>query len=109
MDELLEECRKLNRYLKESREYRAYAFARISLQSHPELYKQTMELKKKYSDVEKFTDGNPYDELRRLYDDNDALLHNSVVNDYLRAENDFIRLVRKVIAEIADGLMLSES
>ena len=62
-----------------------------------------MDFKKRYADVMHYTEGNPYDELYKLTNDNDDLIHNSTVNEYLRAESAFSKLVRSVIDEISDG------
>ena len=49
-------------------------------------------------------DGNPYDEIYKLWDDNDDLLHNSLVSDYLKKENELSELVKKMVGTITDGL-----
>ncbi len=104
MSEFENECQKLNQMIKDSLEYRTYIFARNALQSHEELFHAVQDLKKRYSDVEQYTEGNPYDELRKIYEENDELLHNAVVNEYLRAENDFIRLLDKTLKDITSGI-----
>ncbi len=104
MDELIEQCRKLNQLIIDSKEYKNYIIARESIKSNEELYNDLMEFKRRYEDVMKFTDGNPFDEIHRLYYDNDELIHNSTVNEYLRAESALSRLVRRIISEITDGV-----
>ena len=69
------------------------------------LYKELMEFKRRYTDIERYTDGNPYDELYRLYQENDELIHNSAVSEYLRAESAFSKLIRHVTDEIYRGLL----
>ena len=104
MDELIEQCRKLNQLIVDSKEYKNYIIARNSIQSDEGLYNELMEFKHRYEDVMKYTDGNPFDEIHRLYYDNDELIHNSTVNEYLRAESALSRLVRRIISEITDGV-----
>ena len=104
MDELIEQCRKLNQLIIDAKEYKNYIIARESIKSNEELYNDLMEFKRRYEDVMKFTDGNPFDEIHRLYYDNDELIHNSTVNEYLRAESALSRLVRRIISEITDGV-----
>ena len=58
-----------------------------------------------YTDVLQYTEGNPYDEILRMCNENDELLHNSTVNEYLRAESAFSRLVKKVLRETSEGLL----
>ena len=104
MDELIEQCRKLNQLIIDSKEYQSFIIARNSIKSHEELYGNLMEFKRKYEDVMKYTEGNPFDEIHKLYYDNDELIHNSTVNEYLRAESALSRLVKKIIAEITEGV-----
>lgn len=106
MSELNQACQKMNQLLKESSEYRTYIFARDQIRSHAELYSAVQNFKKQYSDIEQYTEGNPYDALRRLYDENDELLHNEVVNEYLRAETDFTQLIQNILDRITSGLSL---
>ena len=104
MDELIEQCRKLNQPIIDSKEYQSFIIARNSIKSNEELYGNLMEFKRKYEDVMKYTEGNPFDEIHKLYYDNDELIHNSTVNEYLRAESALSRLVKKIIAEITEGV-----
>ena len=103
MDELKGELRRVNRLIRDSQEYKAYVFARNALKSKEELYNAVIDFKKKYTDIERYTEGNPYDELYRLYMENDELIHNSTVNEFLRAENAFSELIRRVTDEIFRG------
>jgi Protein of unknown function (DUF964). len=100
MDELRGEIRRINRLIKDSQEYKSYIFAKNSLKSKEELYDAVMEFKRRYTDIERYTEGNPYDELYKLYVDNDELIHNSTVNEYLRAESAFAQLIRSIIDEM---------
>ena len=87
----------------DSKEYKNYVYALGSIKASGELYDSLMDFKKRYADVMHYTEGNPYDEIYRLTSENDDLLHNSTVNEYLRAESAFSKLVRSVINEISDG------
>ena len=100
MEEIIEQTRLLNRMLKDSFEYKRFIHARTSLRANEDLYRQLKELKVKYKDVQAYWEDNPYDEIYRLCADNDWLLHNSVVNEYLRAESALSRLVRRMIDEV---------
>ena len=79
MNDIIEECKKLNQMITDSKEYKNYVFAQSSIRSNEELYNSLMEFKNRYADVLKYTDGNPYDEILRMYYENDELLHNSTV------------------------------
>ena len=104
MDELKGALRNVNRLLKDSQEYKSYIFARNSLKSKEDLYREVMEFKRHYTDVEKYTEGNPYEELYRLYQENDELLHNSTVSEYLKAESAFSKLVKNSCDEMLSGI-----
>ena len=99
-DEIIEATRHLNHMLKESQEYRRFIHARTALRANEDLYQKLAELKNRYKDVQTFWEDNPYDEIYRLCADNDWLLHNSVVNEYLRAESALSRLIRRMLDEV---------
>ena len=100
MEEIIEATKKLNQMLKDSREYKRFIHARTSLRANEDLYRQLKELKQKYKDIQTYWEDNPYDEIYRLCDDNDRLLHNSVINEYLRAESALSRLIRRMLDEV---------
>ena len=116
MEEIIEATKKLNQMLKDSREYKRFIHARTSLRANEDLYRQLKELKQKYKDIQTYWEDNPYDEIYRLCDDNDRLLHNSVINEYLRAESekaglkehikawDRIDLILKIFDKHADSV-----
>lgn len=108
MDKISEQCKELNMSILESEEYRSYIFARNSIKANEDLYNKVMEFKRRYEDIMKYTDGNPYDDILKLYYENDELLHNSVVNEFLRAESSLSKLMRKIIGNITDGIHFEE-
>lgn len=103
MEQLLEQCSVLNKMIMDSKEYKNYVFARNNMLANEDLNNALTEFKNRYADVMKYTEGNPYDELLNLYYENDELIHNSIVNEYLRAESAFSKLIKKVLGEITDG------
>ena len=108
MDEIIEECRKLNQMITDSKEYKNYIFAESSIKANEELYNSLMEFKGQYADVLRYSDGNPYDDILRMYYENDELIHNSTVNEFLRAESSLSKLIRRIISEITDGFTFTE-
>ena len=103
MDELKGELRQVNRLIKDSQEYKSYIFAKNALKMKDELYRAVIEFKKRYADIERYTEGTPYDELYKLYVEYDELIHDSTVNEYLRAESAFSELIRMVTDEVFRG------
>ena len=100
MDEILNATRHVNQLLKESKEYKRFIFARNQLRANADLYERLKSMKNRYKDVQAYWDGNPYDEIYRMCEENDELLHNSVVNEYLRAESALSRLIRRMMDEL---------
>ena len=108
MDRLMEQCKELNLMIIESEEYRKYIFARNSIKSNEDLYSAVVDFKRRYEDVMKYTEGNPYDDILRIYYENDELLHNAVVSEYLRAESTLSKLIRRVLSEITNGIKFDD-
>ncbi len=106
MEDILSATRLLNELLKDSKEYKRFVFAKNALRSNADLYQQLKDLKNRYKDVQTYWDGNPYDEIYRMCEENDMLLHNSVVNEYLRAESAMSRLIRRMLDEVTAGLQI---
>ncbi len=104
MDGILLECKKLNDLIKQSDEYNSYIKARNALLSSKELYNRLMEFRRQYNDIQTYYDGNPYDEVFKICKENDDLLHNSVVSEYLKRETDLAELSKKMIGLVTDGL-----
>ena len=100
MEDVIAASRHVNELLKESKEYRRFIHAKNSLRANDDLYQKLKELKARYIEVQTFWEGNPYDEIYRMCAENDWLLHNSVVNEYLRAESALSRLIRRLMDEI---------
>ncbi|SNU07130.1 Cell fate regulator YlbF, YheA/YmcA/DUF963 family (controls sporulation, competence, biofilm development) [Lachnospiraceae bacterium] len=96
----------LNSLIKQSIEYRNYVNARNAIRSNEQLFNSLMEFKQRYTDIMQYTEGNPYDELYRIYHENDDLIHNSTVNEYLRAESAFSKLIRQVIADVSKDISI---
>ena len=105
MDEISNKCFELNILIRKSNEYKTYIRAKNAIMANEDLYNSLMEFKRVYSDIMKYTEGNPYDEILRIYNENDDLLHNSTVNEYLRAESAFSKLVKKVMSKVSEGLV----
>jgi cell fate (sporulation/competence/biofilm development) regulator YlbF (YheA/YmcA/DUF963 family) len=103
MDEILNATRYVNQLLKESKEYQRFIFARNQLRANTDLYQRLKEMKERYKDVQAYWEGNPYDEIYRICQENDELLHNSVVNEYLRAESALSRLIRMMVDTVVEG------
>jgi cell fate (sporulation/competence/biofilm development) regulator YlbF (YheA/YmcA/DUF963 family) len=103
--EIAELCRALNREMKNSDEFRNFVRAQKKLQEDEDLSRQLTEFRAHYRDIQMYAGGNPYDELLRLTQENDWLIHNSVVSEFLKAENSLSRLVQGVVESLSYGLL----
>ena len=103
MDELILECKKLNNMLKESKEYKRYVSARNNLRRNEDLERKLSELYARNSEIQEYSN-DAFAETERLYSENDELLHNSIVNEYIRAESALCRLLRDMLDVTADGI-----
>ena len=82
--------------LKESKEYKTFVNARKNLRRNEDLERKLRELYVRNREIQEYS-GNAYEETERLYSDNDELLHNSIVNEY-------IRVLRDMLDITADGI-----
>ena len=103
MDELLQECKKLNGMLLESKEYKKFVSARKNLRRNEDLERKLRDLYARNREIQEYSN-NAYEETERLYAENDELLHNSIVNEYIRAESALCRLLRNMLDITADGI-----
>ena len=105
MSDVVELSKKLNETIKESEFYRNYLTCRERLYEHPDLLRGLNEFKKRNSEIQnRGSVDNPYDEVVALFEEYDAIVHDTIVNDFLRAERKLCRMLKTMYDEIADGL-----
>lgn len=105
MKDTLELSRELNQTIKASSVYQNYQMAKKKLMEYPELLGKLREFQHKNRDVQNNENiDNPYDEVNNLFIEYDALLHDTIVNEFIRAEQKLCRMMRIVYEDIADGL-----
>ena len=75
-----------------------------SKQLNEELSRHLQEFRAKNYDLQNRQGVNPYDEMIELTRKYDELLHNSVVSDFLQAEQQICKLLQQVFDSIAEGL-----
>ena len=96
MEELIAECKKLNGMIKNSIEYKNYVSARNHLRRNEDLEKRLRELYAKNREIQDYS-YNAYEETAGLYASNDELLHNPLVDEYIRAESALRRLLKTML------------
>ena len=71
----------------------------------PELVQGLQEFKRKNAEIQNNTSlDNPYDEVVALLEEYDTIVHDTNVNDFLRAERKLCRMLKNMYEEITDGL-----
>ena len=102
MIEVINGSVQLNQKIKQSTEYQNYIDTKAKLCANMELCNQLKEFKRRNYELQNRV--NPYDEVSTLVREYDELLHNSLVSDFLRAEQHICRMMQKVYNSIAEGL-----
>ena len=104
MKEVLNQSIRLNEMIRQSNEYRVYLETKKKLYENMDLCNQLREFRRKNNDLQNQPGVNAYDEVRKLVFEHDSLLHNSIVSDFLKAEQRVCKVMQQVYASIADGL-----
>ena len=105
MTDTLELSRQLNACIKDSDVYKNYQYCKDKLRQKPEKLQQLMEFRKKNYEIQnnEMLD-NPYDEVNNLFMEYDSIVHDTIVNDFIRAEQKLVRMMKLVYEQIADDL-----
>jgi cell fate (sporulation/competence/biofilm development) regulator YlbF (YheA/YmcA/DUF963 family) len=104
MADLLDESRQLNDHIRQSAEYKAYQRAKQALYEHEDLRQQLKEFRKRNYELQNHPGYNPYDEVDALIVEYDAVIHNSVVSEFIMSEQKLCRVLQDVFATLTDGL-----
>lgn len=104
MKDVIEESKKLNDNIHNSEEYKKYIDTKRKLYDNMELCNQLKEFRRRNYELQNRQGVNPYDEVLSLVLEYDELLHNSIVSDFLRAEQHICRMMQKVYSSISEGL-----
>ena len=95
----------MNACIKDSDVYKNYQYCKDKLRQKPEKLQQLMEFRKKNYEIQnnEMLD-NPYDEVNNLFMEYDSIVHGTKVNDFIRAEQKLVRMMKLVYEQIADDL-----
>ncbi len=105
MKDTLELSRELNQTIKASLVYQNYQAAKQKLMEYPEMFRRLREFHRRNRDIQNDESiDNPYDEVNNLFIEYDSLLHDTIVNEFIRAEQKLCLMMRTVYEDIADGL-----
>ena len=106
MREAINQSIKINEMIKQSEEYRRYITAKHVLYEDRELAGRLKEFKIRNRELQNIQSNDAYDAINTLVKENEDLLNNTIVNEYLRAEQKICRLMQQVYISISDGLEL---
>ncbi len=109
MNDIIEMSKKLNQDIKESDIYKNYIKNKIKIQESPDLLNDLRIFRNKAYALQN-NEGldNPYDEVNNLFREYDSLLHDTIVNDFIRSEQRLCKMMRLVYENIADELELGD-
>ena len=100
----------MNQVIKNSEEYNRYQNARQKVMADQELYNKMNEFSRRNYELQSYDDGvNRYQEIHNLGLEYETTLRNSVVNEFLVAEQILTRKLATVYESIAEGLELDYS
>ena len=102
---ITEEAQKLNRMIRDSKEYQDYLLAKQSVQENPELYEAMNNFRKRNYELQSYEDGvNRYFEIHNLALEYEKVLRNPLVNHFLITEQIISRKMAQMYEKIAEDL-----
>lgn len=105
MNDTLEISKQLNKCIKDSDVYKNYRYCKDKLRQKPEKLSRFMEFRKKNYEIQtnEMLD-NPYDEVNNLFMEYDSIVHDTIVNDFIRSEQKLVKMMKLMYENIADDL-----
>ena len=91
--------------IRNSEEFIRYQAIKEKVHGFPKLESQITEFRKKNYEIQnnEMLD-NPYDEVNNLFMEYDSIVHDTIVNDFIRAEQKLVMMMKLVYEQIADDL-----
>lgn len=91
--------------IKNTKEYKEYQFQKEKVKRIPELKARIDEFRKKAYQLQNLSESdNLMEDVERLQRENESLLENPLVSDFLQAELDFCRMMQDVNTRIAEAI-----
>ena len=107
MQRAIEMAEELNLEIRNSEEYKRYVDTCNRLKQQPDLYNRFNEFRRRNYELQSSEgDSNLYDEVFNLVKEYDSVLQESLVNDFLVAEQRLNALMREMYATLSDNLEL---
>ena len=108
MNRAIEMAKELNQVVRGRVEYRTYQEAAYRLQQNPELFAKYNEFRRRNHDLQFREDADVlYDEVFQLVREYDTILQDSLVHEFILAEQRFCLMMQEVYNSVSDDLNLS--
>ena len=104
MIEVIKESKRLNQRIKETEEYKNYLNTKRALCDNIDLCNRLKEFRARNYELQNRQGVNPFDEVNDLVREYDEVLQNSVVSEFLRAEQKICKMMQRVYNSISEGL-----
>lgn len=104
MIEVINESKLLNQRIRETEEYKNYVNTKHILCDNIDLCNRLKEFRAKNYELQNRQGVNPFDEVNDLVREYDEVLHNSIVSEFLRAEQRICKLMQCVYNSLSEGL-----
>jgi len=106
VNKVIVESKELNEQIKQSTEYKRYLDAKKVLYADVYLCNKLKEYKNRNYELQSHLGVNLYDEVNALVREYEDVLNNSVVSEFLKAEQHICKMMQRVFDSITDGLEL---
>lgn len=104
MENVIEQCKQLNCKIKQSAEYQKYIDTKRALYDNVELYDKLRDFRNRNNAIQARQGDGIFDEMNALLREYDELLHNSIVSDFMNAEQRICKMMQQVYRSLAEGL-----
>lgn len=104
MKNVIEQSKQLNTNIKQSTEYQKYIDTKRVLYDNIELYNQLRDFRNRNNAIQTKQGGDIFDEMNALLREYDELLHNSIVSDFMNAEQRICKMMQQMYDALAEGL-----
>lgn len=104
MKNVIEQSAQLNIKIKQSAEYQKYIDTKRVLYDNNELYNRLREFRNRNNALQAKQGCEIFDEMNALLREYDELLHNSIVSDFMNAEQRICKMMQQMYEALAEGL-----
>lgn len=102
MKDIMKVSEELNKMILESDVYTMYIKAKEKLMERPELLDSVRRFRQRSYDIQENSNiDNPFDEINNLSREYDEVVHDTIVSEYIRAEQRFFKMMNRMYEIIA--------